>query len=167
MPAPKPQPVEIAQAPPPETMPVAEVGPPEPAKASKPRPAKKKSVRRHVPRKKIHSAGVQRAHIDAVRASQEKQALARPWPKMPSPGPAGQVIQLGAFTTAARASTAYQARIARYPLLASMPKVIVPVVTKPSGRILYVLRLGTGSRQQSKTVCRNLQRTGDHCLVIG
>jgi hypothetical protein len=29
------------------------------------------------------------------------------------------------------------------------------------------LRLGTTSRQQSKTICRNLRRSGDHCLVIG
>lgn len=86
---------------------------------------------------------------------------------MPSPGPAGQVIQLGAFTTATRANTAYYQRIARYKLLAGMPKVVVPVVTKPDGRILYVLRLGTSSRQQSKIVCRNLRASGDHCLVIG
>ena len=86
---------------------------------------------------------------------------------MPSPGPAGQVIQLGAFSTPTRASNAYSTRIARYPLLARMPRVIVPVVTKPDGRVLYVLRLGTTSRQQSKTVCRNLRASGDHCLVIG
>ena len=93
--------------------------------------------------------------------------VSRPWPKMPSPGPAGQVIQLGAFTTPTPASNAYYARVARYKSLASMPRVIVPVVTRPGGRVLYVLRLGTTSRQQSKTVCRNLRRSGDHCLVIG
>jgi hypothetical protein len=86
---------------------------------------------------------------------------------MPSPGPAGQVLQLGAFTTAARANTAYSQRVARYPTLARMPRVVVPVITKPDGRVLYVLRLGTTSRQQSKTVCRNLRASGDHCLVIG
>ena len=86
---------------------------------------------------------------------------------MPSPGPAGQVIQLGAFRTPTGASNAYASRIARYPTLARMPRVIVPVVTKPDGRVLYVLRLGTTSRQESRTVCRNLRRSGDHCLVIG
>ena len=109
----------------------------------------------------------------AVRSAQEPKAAAapkpvsRPWPKMPSPGPAGQVIQLGAFTTPTRASNAYYARIARYKALGSMPRVIVPVATKPDGRVLYVLRLGTTSREQSKMVCRNLRRSGDHCLVIG
>ena len=52
-------------------------------------------------------------------------------------------------------------------MLAAMPRVVVPVVTEPDGRVLYALRLGTTSRQQSKTVCRNLRRSGDHCLVIG
>jgi hypothetical protein len=143
-----------------------------PAKVTK--PVRKKSAARKRPRaKKIRSAGVETNQLNAVRSAQEPKAAAapkpvsRPWPKMPSPGPAGQVIQLGAFSTPTRASNAYYARIARYKALGSMPRVIVPVVTKPDGRVLYVLRLGTTSRQQSKTVCRNLRRSGDHCLVIG
>ena len=67
----------------------------------------------------------------------------------------------------ARANAAYRLRLARYPMLGSMPRVVVPVVTKPRGKILYVLRLGTTSRQQSGIVCRNLRASGDHCLVIG
>ena len=141
----------------------AESPPPAPAKAEAARPVKRAA---RPPRRKIRSAA-QKSNLSAVRAAQERQALSRPWPKMPSPGPAGQVIQLGAFSTATRASNAYSTRIARYPLLARMPRVIVPVVTKPDGRVLYVLRLGTTSRQQSKTVCRNLRASGDHCLVIG
>ena len=166
LPAPRPAPVVVAQAPPPEPV-IAEPAPPPPAEVEKPKPVKKAAKRRKPPRKKIRSAGVERARLDAVRAAQERQALRRPWPKMPSPGPAGQVIQLGAFSTPARANAAYYQRIARYKSLAGMPKVVVPVVTKPDGRVLYVLRLGTTSRQHSKTVCRNLRVSGDHCLVIG
>ena len=121
--------------------------------------------------RKIRSAGIESARLKAVRAAQERRPSPRPvaraWPKMPSPGPAGQVIQLGAFKNPARAHAAYRMRLARYPLLARMPRVVVPVVTKPRGRILYVLRLGTTSRQQSGIVCRNLRASGDHCLVIG
>ena len=164
LPAPKPPPVQVADAPP-AVEPV--VTAPEPPIAKRPVQAKK-AVRHHAkPRRKIHSAGIQHAKIDAVREAQERRALSLPWPKMPSPAPAGQVIQLGAFTTPARANNAYYQRIARYKMLASMPKVVVPVVTKPDGRILYVLRLGTTSRQQSKSICRNLKASGDHCLVIG
>lgn len=173
LPAPRPAPAPVAEAPPlPPPAEVAEAGPAEAPKLSKPKPARKKAVRRHVPRKKIRSAGVEKAHIEAVRAAQEKRPTPPPpprpaWPKMPSPGPAGQVIQLGAFTTPTRANNAYRQRIARYPALARMPRVIVPVATKPGNRVLYVLRLGTASRQQSKMLCRNLRRSGDHCLVIG
>jgi hypothetical protein len=163
LPPPKPTPVKTAEAPPP---PVAEAVVEAPV-AKKAAPPKKAAKRRSPPRKKIRNAGVQRARLNAVRAAQERRAPRRPWPKMPSPGPAGQVIQLGAFTTATRANAAYYQRIARYKSLAGMPKVIVPVATKPDGRVLYVLRLGTTSRQQSKTVCRNLRVSGDHCLVIG
>lgn len=160
-------PVEVAEAPPPAAPEVVQTAPVEPAVADEPKPAKKVAKRKPPPRKKIRTAGIQRSRLNAVRAAQQRRALSRPWPRMPSPGPAGQVIQLGAFSTPARAHAAYGPRVARYPVLARMPKVVVPVVTKPDGRILYVLRLGTTSRQQSKTVCRNLRRSGDHCLVIG
>ena len=95
------------------------------------------------------------------------RVAARAWPKMPSPGPAGQVIQLGAFTNPARANAMLRLRLSRYPLLGQMPNVVVPVITRPRGEILYVLRLGTASRQQSAIVCKNLRASGDHCLVIG
>ncbi len=97
----------------------------------------------------------------------DKQGETRAWPMMPSPGPAGQVIQLGAFTSPSKAQRAYSARSQRYPLLATLPRVIVPVATRPTGQVLYVLRLGTQTREQAQIVCRNLKVSGDHCLVIG
>ena len=173
-PAPEPAPIQVAEAPPAEAPPIVEQAAPATAKVTRPAAKRKKStVRKRAQTRKIRSAGVERARLDAVRAAQERrtaerrQPVRRAWPKMPSPGPAGQVIQLGAFSTPTRASSAYRARVARYPLLGRMPRVIVPVATRPTGRVLYVLRLGTTSRQQSKTVCRNLRRSGDHCLVIG
>ena len=166
-------------APPAPTVPQlsAEVAPPvkaEPAPAVRKVAAAspKKAVKRAVRQRKIRSAGIESDRLKAVRAAQERAAASRPvatrsWPRMPSPGPAGQVIQLGAFKNSARANAAYRLRLARYPMLGSMPRVVVPVVTKPRGQILYVLRLGTTSRQQSGIVCRNLRASGDHCLVIG
>jgi len=157
--------------------PIVEASPPvkaEPAPVAKKVAVSKpkKPVRSAVRQRKIRNAGIESDRIKAVRAAQERRSAPRPvavrsWPKMPSPGPAGQVIQLGAFKNPARANAAYRMRLARYPLLGSMPRVVVPVVTKPRGQILYVLRLGTTSRQQSAIVCRNLKASGDHCLVIG
>lgn len=125
--------------------------------------------------RKIRSAGIEAAQIRTVRAAQERRSITPPtprvayrqWPKMPSPGPAGQVIQLGAFTSPTHANAALRLRLARYPALGRMPRVVVPVISRPHGQILYVLRLGTTSRQQSSIVCKNLRASGDHCLVIG
>ena len=115
--------------------------------------------------KKVRHASAKRTQYERVIAKQREAA--KTWPKMPSPGPGGQVIQLGAFSTRTRAQNAYRERLARYPVLSGMPQVIVPVITQPRGEILYVLRLGTQSREQSDVVCRNLRTSGDHCLVIG
>ena len=167
LPPPRPAPVEIAAKPPPAEPVAEQPAPAAPAEAEKPKPAKRLAERKAPARKTIRSAGTQQRKARAVRSAQQRQAAARPWPKMPSPGPPGRVIQLGAFSTPARANYAYSARVARYPLLGQMPRVVVPIITKPDGRVLYALRLGTTSRQQSKIVCRNLRASGDHCLVIG
>ena len=149
---------EVAAAPDiaPEPAPVARDEAPKPVVKRRKPPARKAKVRR---------ADTRRTQYERVVAKQGQAA--RSWPKMPSPGPAGQVIQLGAFSTRARAQVAYGERLARYPVLSGMPQVIVPIITQPRGEVLYVLRLGTRSRDQSNVVCGNLRRSGDHCLVIG
>jgi hypothetical protein len=168
-PAPSAAPV-VAEAPP------AEMQPPVAPAAPEPRVGVHRPAPRHSPivrQRKIRSAGLESAHLKEVEAAQQRAAAARQsaarraWPKMPSPGPAGQVIQLGAFRSPTGAYAAYRLRLARYPMLGTMPRVVVPVITRPTGQILYVLRLGTTSRQQSGIVCRNLRASGDHCLVIG
>ena len=133
--------------------------------------------RRAARQRAVRNAAIERARSREMRAERQRAAeivqvrvvrqSIHPWPKMPSPGPAGQVVQLGAFRTEGRALVAYRLRLARYPVLSSMPRVVVPVITKSRGQVLYVLRLGTSSRQQSSIVCRNLRTSGDHCIVIG
>lgn len=158
-------PLPELEAPPPavepEAAPVPAVEASRPSAKTKPPVAKAKGPAA----KKIRRASTKRSQYERVLAKQREAA--RTWPKMPSPGPAGQVIQLGAFSTRSRAGNAYRERLARYPVLSGMPHVIVPVITQPRGEILYVLRLGTQSREQSNVVCRNLRTSGDHCLVIG
>lgn len=152
---------KIEPAPPPK----ADKAPDKPAAAA---PAKIATAKRNA-RRTIRSPGVEDSRLSAVRKAQEPvpAPARRAWPKMPSPGPAGQVIQLGAFSTPARAYAAYGSRVARYPVLQTMPRVVVPIVTGRRQKLLYVLRLGTASRQQSQVVCRNLRASGDHCIVIG
>ena len=160
-PAPAPEPLpapelEAAAEPEPAPEPAVQSEKPRPAERATPAPRRKAEVRR---------ADARRPQFDRVVVKQREAV--RTWPKMPSPGPAGQVVQLGAFSNRARAEAAYRERVARYPLLSGMPQVIVPIITRPRGQVLYVLRLGTRTREQSQIVCRNLQRSGDHCLVIG
>jgi hypothetical protein len=172
----KPEPVRVAEAakplsPEPESAAPAEPAPQPKAEAS--RPKRRATASRSAPSKRWLAekrrirAEAEASRLRAVKAAQERRSARRAWPKMPSPGPAGQVIQLGAFSHPDRAYAAYRNRIARYPQLARMPRVIVPVAKGRRGSLLYVLRLGTTSRQQSQVVCNNLRRSGDHCLVIG
>lgn len=148
-------------------------------------PPLRKATRKRAPA--IRRAAPARAGFDAVRAQQggsatvsarttasssgspgQSRQAPRMWPRLPSPGPAGRVIQLGAFSHPDRAYSAYRARLARHPELRSMPRVIVPIAPESAGgRIYYVLRMGTKSRNQSKSVCRSVRRRGDHCIVIG
>lgn len=167
VPPPRQEPAPVAQAPAEPRLADAEPLPAPAAEAPGVKRAAANRAAKRPARKRIRTAGIESARLRAVRAAQERPAPRRAWPRMPSPGPAGQVIQLGAYSNASRAHVAYRARIERYPVLARMPRVIVPVITKPGNRVLYVLRLGTSSRQQSKIVCRNLRASGDHCLVIG
>lgn len=88
-------------------------------------------------------------------------------PVSPSPGGSGQAIQIGAFQTTSTANRAFARLVARHPVLASRSRIIVPITTRPSGRTLYALRVGTASRQQSGAICRTLRARGDQCLVIG
>ncbi len=176
---PPPPPVEA----PTPVAPTTQAPPParsEPAPVAAPKrtaQAGKKPSSQAVRKRAIRNLAIERERLRKLRVARERAAAAarapiirqtyRPWPKMPSPGPAGQVVQLGAFRTEGRALAAYRTRLSRYPVLASMPRVVVPVITKPRGQVLYVLRLGTSSRQQSRIVCRNLRTSGDHCIVIG
>ena len=145
----------------------------EPAATPAPRPAARKrqpKLRREAPSRRSYEnvRARQEARAEAPTITAATRPTARVWPRLPSPGPPGQVIQLGAFSHPDRAYSAYRARLARYPALRSMPRVIVPIAPQSAdGRMLYVLRLGTRSRNQSKSLCRTLKRHGDHCIVIG
>jgi hypothetical protein len=171
-PPPRQQPVQVAEAPGPlQQAPDPEPAPPPRTETPAAKPASyahfKMTEKRPVSTdRKIRTAGVDSVRLKAVRTAQEPQAPPRAWPKMPSPGPAGQVIQLGAFTTPTRADLAYRVHASRHPALRSMPRVVVPVISGQDRRVLYVLRLGTTSREHSKTVCQDLQTSGDHCLVV-
>lgn len=105
-----------------------------------------------------------------------KSASARPEPikpaavVTPAPPPTGTggsgVIQLGAFSTAAKAEAAWKALSGRFASLAAMTKIVIPV-TSGGGTSLYRLRAGAGSPGAARAMCQALRVAGESCVVIG
>ncbi len=92
-----------------------------------------------------------------------------PTPVKPAPaevapsGGSGSVIQLGAFSSGTKAEAAWKALTARFPTLAAMGKIVLPV----SGSSLYRLRAGAASPADAKAMCQTLRVAGENCVVIG
>ena len=86
-------------------------------------------------------------------------------PRSPYAGPAGKLIQLGAYSTPKQADRAWRSITWRYPYLAKKPKVVVP--TPPIGGYTYYrLRLATQTQAQSVVICQYLQARGQSCIVL-
>jgi hypothetical protein len=83
----------------------------------------------------------------------------KPEPEEKPAGPAGSVVQLGAFANQAQAERAWTALSARFPSVAALNKMIVPF---PGG---IRLRAGTGSPAEAKQVCQALKAAGENCFV--
>jgi hypothetical protein len=81
-------------------------------------------------------------------------------PAAPKPaGPAGSVIQLGAFANQAQAERAWTALSARFPSVAAMTKLIVPF----SGGIR--LRASAASPADARLACQALKAAGENCFI--
>lgn len=87
----------------------------------------------------------------------EKPAPA-PAPARPS-GPAGSVIQLGAYKNAAQAERAWTALSTRFPTVKAMTKLVVPFAGG------YRLRAGAPSPADAKQACQALKVAGESCFV--
>jgi len=90
------------------------------------------------------------------------EAVAVRPPSAPAPkatGPAGSVIQLGAFANQAQAERAWTALSARFASVAAMSKMIVPF----SGGIR--LRANAASPAEAKQACQALKAAGENCFV--
>lgn len=92
----------------------------------------------------------------------ETPAAATPVEAAPTGG-SGSVIQLGAFSSGIKAEAAWKALTARFPGLAAMGKIIVPV----AGSKLYRLRAGAASPSDARAMCQSLRVAGENCVVIG
>nr|MDQ4086953.1 SPOR domain-containing protein [Pseudomonadota bacterium] len=87
-------------------------------------------------------------------------------PQRPAPAPApaasGPTIQLGALSSQAAATRAWNALAGRFRYLAPLSHSVVPV--QSGGRTLYRLR---ASGPDAAGICRRLQVAGEDCAPVG
>jgi hypothetical protein len=74
-------------------------------------------------------------------------------------GPAGSVIQLGAYKNAAQAERAWTALSTRFPSVKAMTKLVVPFAGG------FRLRAGAASTADAKQACQALRVAGENCFV--
>jgi len=105
-----------------------------------------------------------------------KKAEAAPAPIKPAPakveaakaapvssGSGGTQIQLGAFSSAAKASDAWKSLSGRFSYLAGLSKEVLPV--ESNGKTVYRLRAAAGG--QASAICAKLKVAGEACVVVG
>jgi hypothetical protein len=94
-----------------------------------------------------------------VASDEVKTPAVKEAPEPKPTGPAGSVIQLGAFANQAQAERAWSALSARFPSIAAMNKLVVPF----SGGIR--LRAAAPSPAEAKQACQMLKAAGENCFV--
>lgn len=77
----------------------------------------------------------------------------------------GTTLQLGAFSSEARARSAWEVMSKRFSYLADMKPLILP--TAKDGKTLYRLRTQAGTHAQAVDICGRLRVAGEACSVVG
>ncbi len=80
------------------------------------------------------------------------------------PAGGGALLQFGAFSSEARARTAWKSLTDRFGYLADLTPAIVP--TAQDGRTLYRLRASAASPAAAREICQKLKVAGDSCAVV-
>ena len=101
----------------------------------------------------------QAAPATASATPEAKAPAVKDAPEPKPAGPAGSVVQLGAFANQAQAERAWTALSSRFPSVAALNKMVVPF----SGGIR--LRAGAASPADAKQVCQTLKAAGENCFV--
>lgn len=84
----------------------------------------------------------------------------------PSTGSGTYGLQLGAFSTRAKAESAWKAMSGRFTFIGALNKSVEPVAK--GATTLYRLRAtGVASRASADNLCGRLRVTGDSCTVVG
>lgn len=126
-----------------------------PAPAKAPTPAAAKAV----PGAKPAAAPMRPAKPVALKP-EPKPVAAAPEPPIPAGG--GSTIQLGAFSSPAKANAAWKSLSGRFSFLAGLNSSVLPVLS--GDKTLYRLRASGGN---AKDLCGRLRTAGESCTVVG
>jgi hypothetical protein len=85
-------------------------------------------------------------------------------PREPAASGSGSVLQLGAFSSQARARAAFKSLTDRYGYLDGLEPMIVPV--ESDGKTLYRLRSAAPGAAAAKDICGRLRVAGEACTVV-
>lgn len=113
----------------------------------------------------------QPAPLPPARPSQPAAVPAPPAAAKPAPpttdvgaGDNGTTIQLGAFSTQARALAAFKSLSSRFSYLAGAEPHVVP--TSRDGQTLYRLRVEAGAAAAARDMCNRLKLAGEACTIV-
>ncbi|TPE59837.1 hypothetical protein FJQ54_12985 [Sandaracinobacter neustonicus] len=101
---------------------------------------------------------------EAPKAPAVPKVVEAPKPAAPVASGNGQQLQLGAFSSSARARDAFKSLSTRYAYLAGMEPVILPVTS--DGKTLYRLRTTAPNPQAAREICGRLRVAGEACSVV-
>lgn len=102
---------------------------------------------------------------EAARPAQPKTIYApEPQAKAPAASGNGQVLQLGAFSSEARARSAFKSLSERFGYLGGMTPLIVP--TSKDGKTLYRLRTAAANPVEARDICGRLRVAGEACSIV-
>jgi cell division septation protein DedD len=146
------------------------VAAPTPAPAAAPAPAKPVEVAKATPApvavKTVPVPAAKPAPVVAPKPEVAKAAPPKPAPvkeeKAAAPSSGGSQIQLGAFSSEAKANEAWKSLSGRFGYLGALSKSVVPVTS--NGKTVYRLRASGG---QGSAICSKLKIAGEACVVVG
>jgi cell division protein FtsN len=146
-----------------------DTGKPAPQQAAAPAPAKPAEIAKAVPA----PTPVKTVPLPASKpapAPVAKPEVAKATPPKPAkeekaaaPSSGGAQIQLGAFSSEAKANEAWKSLSGRFGYLGALGKSIVPVTS--NGKTVYRLRASAGG--QASSICSKLKIAGEACVVVG
>lgn len=112
---------------------------------------------------KLDPAKAKPVPLKPVKTVKADSARSDPLAPAAASGGSGSTVQLGAFSSAAKAEAAWSALSARFSVLSGATKLVVPV----SGSSLYRLRASAPTPAEAKSLCQALRVAGESCVVIG